>query len=112
MWGIKRTVRGIQDEAKGIASRAAYHVASAIEATSGEKASWSDIARSPEIRLVFKTFPPCVGELRARFEARSPEFRGNSWHRRNRTPGESHGPPHHLLDRRTVHRRAAEHLQA
>src|SRR4051812_3610143 len=92
MWGIKRTVRGIKDEAKGVASRAAAHVASAIEATSGEKASWSDTARSPESRLVFKTFTPCVGELRARFEARSPDFRGNPWHRRNRTP--PGGVPH------------------
>src|SRR3954454_1799610 len=33
MWGIKRRVRGIKEEAKGVASRAAYQVASTIEAT-------------------------------------------------------------------------------
>src|SRR5512142_2682339 len=31
--GINRRVRGIKEEAKGVANRAAYHVASAMEAT-------------------------------------------------------------------------------
>src|SRR5512135_207648 len=33
MRGINRRVRGIKEEAKGVANRAAYHVASAMEAT-------------------------------------------------------------------------------
>src|SRR5512138_3702130 len=33
MRGINRRVRGIKEEAKGVANKAAYHVASAMEAT-------------------------------------------------------------------------------
>jgi hypothetical protein len=33
MRGINRRVRGIKEEAKGVANRAEYHVASAMEAT-------------------------------------------------------------------------------
>src|SRR5512135_546600 len=57
MRGINRRVRGIKEEAKGVANRAAYHVASAMEATFPVMPT-DNASRSPERLLSATASPP------------------------------------------------------